>query len=71
MTTETISVPEIHCDHCKNAIEGALTPLSGVQQAVVDVPARSVTVSFDEGAVDHAALVQAIEEQGYEVPADR
>lgn len=68
-TTETITVPEIHCDHCKNSIEGALRPLAGVSAADVDVESRSVTVSFDEQAVNRAALVDAIEEQGYEVPA--
>jgi copper chaperone len=29
MTTETIAVPEIHCDHCKRSIEGALRPIGG------------------------------------------
>jgi len=69
MTTETISVPEIHCDHCKASIEGALAPLDGVQRALVDVDAKSVTVEYDDATVDHAALVTAIEDQGYDVPA--
>ena len=69
MTTETIVVPEIHCDHCRTSIEGALRPLHGVALAVVDVGARSVTVDYDAGAVDRAALIAAIEDQGYEVPA--
>jgi copper chaperone len=69
MTTMTISVPEIHCDHCKHAIEGALAPLPGVASARVDVRARSVTVEVDETMTDRARLVAAIEEQGYEVPA--
>jgi len=67
MTTETIAVPEIHCDHCKRSIEGALRPIGGVA-AEVDVAARTVTVSYDETSVDRAALVGAIEAQGYEVP---
>ena len=69
MTTRTISVPEIHCDHCKTSIEGALTSLPGVGTARVDVEAKDVTVEFDEGRVDRARIVAAIEEQGYEVPA--
>lgn len=68
MATETISVPEIHCDHCKHSIEGALRELSGVSSADVDVSARTVTVSYDETAVDRPQLVGAIEDQGYEVP---
>lgn len=69
MTTETISVPEIHCGHCKSAIEGALTPLEGVRSAIVDVNARTVTVDYDDAAAERGTLVSAIEEQGYDVPA--
>jgi len=69
MTTMTISVPEIHCDHCKHSIEGALAPLPGVASARVDVEARTVTVEVDERVTDRGRLVGAIEEQGYDVPA--
>jgi copper chaperone len=69
MTTMTISVPEVHCDHCKSSIEGALGRLPGVAAARVDVPARTVTVEGDETVTDRARLVATIEEQGYQVPA--
>ena len=69
MTTMTISVPEIHCDHCKHSIEGALTPLPGVRSAQVDIDARTVTVEFDQARVERDQLVAAIEDQGYDVPA--
>jgi copper chaperone len=69
MTTLTISVPEIHCDHCKHSIEGALAPLPGVASARVDVDARTVTVEVDERVTDRGRLVAAIEDQGYDVPA--
>jgi copper chaperone len=68
MTTMTISVPEIHCDHCKRSIEGALAPLTGVTSARVDIDARTVTVEVDETVTDRARLVAAIQEQGYDVP---
>jgi copper chaperone len=69
MTTMTISVPEIHCDHCKHSIEGALAPLPGVASARVDVEARTVTVEVDESLTDRGRLVAAIEDQGYDVSA--
>ncbi len=69
MLTETILVPEIHCDHCKTSLEGALRPIAGVERAAVDVAARMVTVTYEPTSVDRARLVGAIEEQGYEVPA--
>ena len=69
MATDTIVVPEIHCDHCRTAIEGALAPLEGVSRASVDVGARHVTVDYDEAAIDRAVLIAAIEDQGYDVPS--
>lgn len=67
--TETITVPEIHCGHCKSSIEGALQPLAGVRQATVDIGARTVTVDYDPGVTPRDELVAAIVDQGYDVPA--
>jgi copper chaperone len=63
----TLSVPEIHCGHCKTSIEGAVSALPGVARAEVDVEARTVSVTFDEPA-GLEAIVSAIEDQGYSVP---
>lgn len=67
METLTLSVPDISCDHCKTSIEGATTELSGVTQSVVDIPSRTVTVTFETAQVGLDAIVSAIEDQGYEV----
>ncbi|MDP8931136.1 MAG: cation transporter [Actinomycetota bacterium] len=69
MTTETILVPEIHCDHCKTSIEDALRPIGGVASSTVDVGAKTVTVEYDDAAVSRDVIVAAIEDQGYVVPA--
>lgn len=68
MTEKTLSVPEIHCDHCRMSIEGAVSALVGVDGAVVDVAARTVAVSYASPA-DLDQIIAAIEDQGYEVPA--
>ncbi len=68
MTSITLSVPEISCDHCKNSIEGAVGELAGVDNVEVIVEARTVDVSFDS-PTDVDAVVAAIESQGYEVAA--
>ena len=69
MTTMTITVPEIHCDHCRHSLEGALSPLPGVRSARVDIEARTVTVDVDESVTGRDRIVETIEEQGYDVPA--
>ena len=67
MTTRTYSVPGISCGHCKNAIEGELTPLEGVDSAVVDIDAKIVTVV---GEITEADVRAAVDEAGYEVAAE-
>ena len=52
MTTETLSVPGISCDHCQRTIESALGRLPGIRAAAVDVAARTVQVTFDETTID-------------------
>jgi len=68
MTETTLSVPEIHCGHCKASIEGAVSSLDGVAEATVDVEARTVALRFAEPATLDT-IVAAIEDQGYRVPA--
>lgn len=64
---ETFSVPDVSCGHCKSAIEGALRPLEGVSEAVVDVDARRVDVAYDEQIVSRQRLIEEIDEAGYAV----
>ena len=66
MTSRTYSVPGISCGHCKNAIEGELTPLDGVESALVDIDAKTVTVV---GEITETDVRAAVDEAGYEVTA--
>ena len=67
MTRENFNVPEVSCGHCKSAIETALRPLNGVEEAEVDIEGRSVAVAYDDAVTDRAAVVRAIESAGYAV----
>ena len=71
MTSRTLSVPDISCGHCKTSIEGAVAPLNGVDRVEVDITDRSVDIAFDGDSGTYAAIVEAIEDQGYEVAASR
>jgi copper chaperone len=60
-------VPEVHCDHCKTSLEGAVGDLQGVSRVEVSVPDATIEVSFEENAVDLDTIKKTIEEQGYAV----
>ncbi len=66
MTETKISVPEIHCDHCKSSLEGALGEVAGVSRAVVDIPTATIEVAYADPATMEA-IIDAIEGQGYDV----
>ena len=67
MSATTLSVPGIHCGHCKSAIEGAVGGLDGVRSAEVSVEGRTVAVDFDESVVDLEQIKGAIVDQGYDL----
>ena len=67
MTEITLSVPEIHCQHCKTSIEWATSAVPGVVRSEVDVPSATVTLSFESPATLEQ-IVSAIEDEGYSVP---
>ena len=69
MTEKTLRVPDMHCGHCKAAVEGELSKLSGVEIANADLEKGTVEVSYDENTVSTGDLKKAIEEAGYTVAA--
>ena len=69
MTEQTLRVPDMSCGHCKAAVEGELSKLSGVQRANAYVERGTVEVSYDESRVSTEDLKGAIEEAGYTVAA--
>ncbi|MEX0946494.1 MAG: cation transporter [Acidimicrobiia bacterium] len=67
MINQTLSVPDISCDHCKMSIEGALRLVTGIETAQVNIPAKTVALSFDESAVSLDRIIGVIGDVGYEV----
>lgn len=66
-TQNVLQVPEVHCDHCKSSLEGAVGALAGVDTVEVSVPDTTLDVSYDESAVSLDEIKRTIEEQGYAV----
>ena len=59
-----LKVEGMMCTHCKAAVEKACKAVPGVTDAVVDLKAKTVTVS---GNADVAALKKAIVDADFEV----
>ena len=67
MTQVSLQVPEVHCDHCKTSIEGAVSKLPGIETVDVAISDASVSVEYDEDTIDLEQIKSTIEEQGYAV----
>jgi copper chaperone len=64
MTSRVFDVPDISCDHCKRAIEEAVSAVSEVDSVVVTVDRRVVEVA---GVASDDAVIAAIQLAGYEI----
>ncbi|MGQ0680559.1 MAG: heavy-metal-associated domain-containing protein [Actinomycetota bacterium] len=67
MTEQVLEVPEVTCNHCVAAIEGAVGALQGVESVKVNLDRKDVTINFDESALEVDAIVAAITGEGYAV----
>lgn len=67
MTTDTVtlSVPGMTCGHCKAAVERELGKVPGVASVDVDLDSKQVVVAG--AGLQHAALVAAVDEAGFDV----
>ena len=62
--TAVLKVEGMMCTHCKAMVEKVSKAIPGAEDAVVDLQAKTVTVT---GNVDREALAKAITDAGYEV----
>jgi copper chaperone len=60
----SFAVEGMSCDHCRVAITGEVTRVSGVQSVDIDLDSKVVRVSGTD--LDPAAVVDAIDEAGYD-----
>jgi copper chaperone len=67
MTRTVLHVPDISCEHCQNAITKALTPVDGVRGVNVDIPAKRVTVEYDEVMVGVDRFKEILADEDYPV----
>ncbi|MFP4228711.1 MAG: heavy-metal-associated domain-containing protein [Salinivenus sp.] len=64
---KTLSIDGMHCEHCVDVVEEALSELDGVRVEAVEVGAANVT--YDPSVVSRDQLAAALEDAGYELAA--
>lgn len=62
-----LTVDGMSCQHCVNSITKAVKGVSGVERVSVDLNTKKVDVGFDPGVTTLQAIINVIEDQGYEV----
>lgn len=62
---QVFKVPTIHCQGCVESIKSKVTRLPGIQVVTGDPEVKTVTVQFDEKAVDELRIRQAIGQAGH------
>lgn len=67
MELATLKVEGMSCNHCVNAIESNVGNLQGVSNVKVNLDNGTVEVRFDESKVSKEAMIDVIEDQGYDV----
>lgn len=67
MNTQTLSVSGMTCDHCVRAVKQEVGELDGVTDVAVELGDPSTVTVQSTSELSHDALVEAIDEAGYEV----
>ncbi|MEK7402868.1 MAG: cation transporter, partial [Gemmatimonadota bacterium] len=66
MAKITMPVTGMHCAACQSRVQSALSATPGVSDAAVNLMLNSATVTYDEGAVKPAALIEVVRSTGYD-----
>lgn len=67
MSNVTLNVPDISCEHCERTITNTLQPVAGVRTVHVDIPARQVSVDYDDAQVSVDRMKELLRDEEYPV----
>lgn len=65
MKKENFEITGMSCASCAANVGNAVRSLSGVKDVNVNLISNNMTVEFDESAIDHNAIIQAVKKAGY------
>ncbi|MFV1982843.1 MAG: heavy-metal-associated domain-containing protein [Thiohalomonadales bacterium] len=66
MTSQKLSIPSMKCGGCVSTVEKTLKAITNVNNVVVDLESKEVTI---EGDIDITILITAVTESGF--PAEQ
>ena len=67
MTTETLTITGMSCDHCVRAVREALDGIDGVETESVSI--GEATIRRDEARASLDGIAAALDEEGYALSA--
>jgi copper chaperone len=67
MQETTLSVPDVSCDHCVAAINGALRQQAGISRINVDLPTKTVSFTYDPDQIQLVKIAAILDDVGYTV----
>ena len=71
MQNVILHIDGMSCGGCVKSVTRALLAVSGVVKAHVDLAHAQAQVEFDEAKTSPTALVEAVEDAGYDVKIDQ
>ncbi|PNK60018.1 copper ion binding protein [Psychrobacter sp. FDAARGOS_221] len=66
LENRVINIEGMTCGGCVKSVDNAVSQLNGVQNIEVDLDGNKAAVSFDAQATSVDAIVEAIEEAGFD-----
>jgi len=65
MRKEQFDITGMTCSACSSRVEGCVVKLPGIKAVSVNLLKNSMVVSYDEGKMNTAGIVEAVENTGY------
>ncbi len=67
MQTITLNIDGMTCGGCVKSVTHLLEGVEGVEKAEVSLENKNAVITFDESKTDADALIDAVEDGGYDV----
>lgn len=70
LTRTIVRIPDLSCGHCVQTVTAVLTPLDGVAEVSVDLPAKTVEIVYDPQRITLARISEVLADEAYPVAPD-